>query len=70
MSASEGGDTEDMTNSPATWENVVVGEAKKLAGELVGDEELEEQGADQVEAAREVHKEYREERAEHRHQSE
>lgn len=47
---------------PATWENVVVGEAKELAGRALGNEELAEEGQEQVEIAREVHKDYEDER--------
>ncbi len=48
--------------SPATWENVVVGEAKELIGKATGDDELAEEGEDQVEVAHEVREEYKEER--------
>jgi uncharacterized protein YjbJ (UPF0337 family) len=43
---------------PATWENEVVGEVKKLAGRAIGDDDLEQEGDEQVEVAREVHEEY------------
>jgi uncharacterized protein YjbJ (UPF0337 family) len=47
---------------PATWENVVVGEAKELAGRALGNDELAEEGEEQVAIAREVHDEYDQER--------
>jgi uncharacterized protein YjbJ (UPF0337 family) len=47
---------------PATWENEVVGEAKKLVGRAVGDDELAEEGEEQVAIAEEVHEEYEEAR--------
>ncbi len=54
----------DVPESPATWENVVVGKAKEALGHLTGDKELVEEGEDQEGVAREVREEYREERAE------
>jgi uncharacterized protein YjbJ (UPF0337 family) len=54
-----GGD--DQTDSPATWENVVVGKAKEVVGRAIGDEELAEEGDEQVEIAHEVREEVREE---------
>jgi uncharacterized protein YjbJ (UPF0337 family) len=54
-----GGD--DETDSPATWENVVVGKAKEVVGRAIGDEELAEEGDEQVEIAHEVREEVREE---------
>ena len=55
-------DAEDeVPESPATWENVVVGEAKKVVGRLVRDDELAEEGKEQVEVAHEVREEFREE---------
>ncbi len=42
---------------PATWENVVVGKAKKLVGEVLRDDELVEEGEEQEEIAHEVHDE-------------
>jgi uncharacterized protein YjbJ (UPF0337 family) len=45
---------------PATWENEVVGEAKKLTGHAIRDKELAEEGEEQVEIAHEVREEYRE----------
>jgi uncharacterized protein YjbJ (UPF0337 family) len=54
-----GGD--DQTGSPATWENVVVGKAKEVVGRAIGDEELAEEGDEQVEIAHEVREEVREE---------
>lgn len=43
---------------PATLANEVVGEAKKLLGHAIGDEELEREGEDQTEIAHEVHDEF------------
>ena len=54
-------DEHDVPESPATWENVVAGEAKELIGRAVGNEELVEQGEEQVEIAHEVREEFREE---------
>jgi uncharacterized protein YjbJ (UPF0337 family) len=54
------GDHEDEapeTEHRATWENVVVGRAKKLLGEALGDHELAEEGEEQEEIAHEVHDE-------------
>jgi hypothetical protein len=45
---------------PATWENELVGEAKKLVGQAIGAGDLAEQGEDQVEVAHEVREEYEE----------
>jgi uncharacterized protein YjbJ (UPF0337 family) len=47
---------------PATWENEVVGEAKKLVGHALGADDLAEQGEDQVEVAHEVREEYEEQK--------
>jgi uncharacterized protein YjbJ (UPF0337 family) len=52
------GDRDDArTESPATWENVVVGKAKEVVGHAIGDEDLAEEGEDQEEIAREVREE-------------
>jgi uncharacterized protein YjbJ (UPF0337 family) len=52
------GDRDDArTESPATWENVVVGKAKEVVGHAIGDEDLAEEGDDQEEIAREVREE-------------
>jgi uncharacterized protein YjbJ (UPF0337 family) len=48
---------DEPTESPATWENVVVGKAKHLFGRVLGDEELAEEGEEQEEIAHEVHDE-------------
>ena len=53
---------EDVPESPATWENEVVGKAKEVAGRLLGNEELAEEGQEQDEIAHEVRQEYRRER--------
>jgi uncharacterized protein YjbJ (UPF0337 family) len=45
---------ERPTESPATWENVVVGEAKEIVGRLARDKDLTEQGEAQVQIAHEV----------------
>lgn len=58
MADDEGGPNE----SPATWENVVVGKAKEFIGRAVGDEELAEEGEDQAEVAHEVRDEYEDEK--------
>jgi uncharacterized protein YjbJ (UPF0337 family) len=53
---------------PATWENEVVGEAKELAGRAFRDEELAEEGEEQVEIAQQVREEYNEkQRSDKRH---
>jgi uncharacterized protein YjbJ (UPF0337 family) len=52
---------DEVPESPATWENVVVGEAKEIVGHATGDDEMVEQGEDQVEIAHEVREEFREE---------
>ena len=52
---------DEVPEAPATWENVVVGEAKKVAGRALHDEELAEEGEEQKEAAHEVREEYEEE---------
>jgi len=50
----------ELTDAPATWENVVVGKAKEVAGKLLHDDELAEEGEDQVEIAHEVRDEVEE----------
>jgi uncharacterized protein YjbJ (UPF0337 family) len=52
---------ESVPESPATWENVVVGRAEELLGKAVGDGELEEEGKERAEIAHEVREEYDEE---------
>ncbi|MDQ1736764.1 MAG: hypothetical protein QOH56_3015 [Pseudonocardiales bacterium] len=52
----------EPTESPATWENVVVGKAKEVIGRAVGDEELAEEGEEQEEIAHEVRAKFRSER--------
>ena len=44
---------------PSTWENVVVGKAKKLAGELLRADDLVDEGEEQEEIAHELHDEAR-----------
>jgi uncharacterized protein YjbJ (UPF0337 family) len=51
----------DETPEPATWENVVVGKAKEAIGSALGDEELAEEGEEQVEIAHDVREEFDEE---------
>jgi uncharacterized protein YjbJ (UPF0337 family) len=48
---------ERPAESPATWENVVVGEAKEFIGRITGDKELADEGEAQVEVAHEVRNE-------------
>jgi len=52
---------EDSTESLATWENVVVGKAKEVVGHALRDEELAEEGEEQVGIAHEVREENRDE---------
>ncbi|WP_375501378.1 hypothetical protein [uncultured Jatrophihabitans sp.] len=52
------------TESPATWENVVVGKAKEVLGRALHDDEAVEEGEDQVDVAHEVREEFDEERSE------
>jgi uncharacterized protein YjbJ (UPF0337 family) len=52
----------EVPESPATWENVVVGKAKELLGHALHDRELAEEGEEQEDAAHEVREEYSEER--------
>ena len=47
---------------PATWENELVGELKKLTGRAIRDKELADEGEEQAEIAREVREEYGEKR--------
>jgi uncharacterized protein YjbJ (UPF0337 family) len=49
------------TDSPATWENVVVGKAKEALGHVLRDPELIEEGEEQEEVAHEVREEFEEE---------
>jgi len=55
---------EPVPESPATWENVVAGEVKKVVGEVVRDKKLIEEGEEQIEIAHEVREEFREEHPE------
>jgi uncharacterized protein YjbJ (UPF0337 family) len=52
---------EPEEESPATWENVVVGKAKEFFGHLTHNKEIEEEGEEQVDAAHEAREEYRDE---------
>lgn len=56
-----GNGSDDPSESPATWENVVVGEAKEVVGKITGDDELVEEGHEQVDIAHHVREEYKEE---------
>jgi uncharacterized protein YjbJ (UPF0337 family) len=56
---------DEVEDSPATWENVLVGQAKEFVGRVVGNEELAEEGEDQTEVAHEVRDEYEEEDERH-----
>jgi uncharacterized protein YjbJ (UPF0337 family) len=49
---------DEVPEAPATWENVVVGKAKEVAGHAIGDEDLVQEGEDQEEIAHEVREEY------------
>ncbi|MEO8888262.1 MAG: hypothetical protein ABI301_06985 [Jatrophihabitantaceae bacterium] len=49
---------DEPTESPATWENVVVGKAKEVVGHALGDEKLAEEGEEQEEIAHEVREDY------------
>ncbi|HEX3335594.1 MAG TPA: hypothetical protein VHS54_03985 [Jatrophihabitans sp.] len=51
---------DEPTESPATWENVVVGKAKEVVGRALGDKALVQEGEDQEAAAHEVRDESRE----------
>jgi uncharacterized protein YjbJ (UPF0337 family) len=55
-------ESDEVTDAPATWENVAVGEAKEVAGRLAHNEDLTEEGEEQVEIAHEVREQYREQR--------
>jgi uncharacterized protein YjbJ (UPF0337 family) len=55
-------DGDEVTDSPATWENVVVGEVKETVGRILHNKELAEEGREQVEAAHEVREEYEEQK--------
>jgi uncharacterized protein YjbJ (UPF0337 family) len=48
---------DEPTESPATWENVVVGKVKQAIGHVTNDDELTEEGEEQEEIAHEVHDE-------------
>jgi uncharacterized protein YjbJ (UPF0337 family) len=59
----------EMTDAPATWENIVHGEVEELVGKVTGDKALVEEGKDEVEVAHEVREEWREQK-EKRHPGE
>ena len=48
----------DVPESPATWENVVVGEATELVGRVLHDRKLIDEGDEQKDIAREVREKY------------
>lgn len=52
----------EVPEAPATWENVVVGEAKEALGHALRNDKLAEEGDEQKEIAREVREKYDEER--------
>jgi uncharacterized protein YjbJ (UPF0337 family) len=54
---------EVVPEAPATWENVVVGEAKKVVGHAIRDDELIDEGDEQEKIAHDVREEYREEQS-------
>ncbi|MEO6886056.1 MAG: hypothetical protein ABI232_07205 [Jatrophihabitantaceae bacterium] len=56
-----GNDEDAVPQSPATWENVVDGEFKKVVGRVIGDADLAKTGEDEVEVAHEVREEYEQE---------
>lgn len=51
----------EVPESPATWENVIVGEAKNVAGRVLRNKELIEDGEEQKDIAHEVREDYQEE---------
>ena len=51
----------EVPESPATWENVVVGELKEVVGKALRNETLAEEGEEQKEIAHEVREEYEDE---------
>jgi uncharacterized protein YjbJ (UPF0337 family) len=55
-------DIEPPDESPATWENVVVGKVKEVVGRITGDDSLSHEGHDQEDAAHEVRHEFDDER--------
>jgi uncharacterized protein YjbJ (UPF0337 family) len=48
----------EVPESPATWANVVVGEAKEVIGHALHKDALTEEGDEQKEIAHEVREEY------------
>jgi uncharacterized protein YjbJ (UPF0337 family) len=52
---------DEVPEAPATWENVVVGEAKEVLGHVVRNDDLVEEGHEQVDAAHEAREKYKEE---------
>jgi uncharacterized protein YjbJ (UPF0337 family) len=55
-------ETNEVPESPATWENEVVGKAKEALGHVLHNDDLVEEGGEQDEVAHEVREEYRRER--------
>ena len=52
---------EPVEESPATWENVLVGKVKEAIGHAAHNEKLTEEGEEQEEIAHDVREEYSEE---------
>ena len=52
---------EPPDESPATWENLVVGKVKEVVGRITGDDSLTHEGQDQEQTAHEVRHEYEDE---------
>ncbi len=55
-------ENEPVEESPATWENVLVGKAKEVIGHATHNKEWTEDGEEQEAVAHEVREEYTEER--------
>jgi uncharacterized protein YjbJ (UPF0337 family) len=56
-----GSENDAVPESPATWENVVVGKTEELLGKVTHNDELSEEGEERAEIAHEVHEEFDEE---------
>jgi uncharacterized protein YjbJ (UPF0337 family) len=52
----------DVPESPATWENVLVGEVKEVVGLALNNDELAEDGEAQKDVAYELRKKWTDER--------
>jgi hypothetical protein len=55
-----GSENDAVPESPATWENVVVGRTEELLGKVTRDDELSEEGEERAEIAHEVRAEFHE----------